>query len=396
MLQNGDAVAIFTLNMAFLPRFLPVPESSFFLFGPRGTGKTTWLRETYPSALTVNLLRPDTFREFSARPERLHDLVQGAPPESVVVVDEVQRVPELLSVVHDLMEGPDRRQFVLTGSRARKLRRGGADLLAGRALVKECHPFLAGELPDFDLERALLQGMIPLVYAASDPADTLRAYVGLYLEEEVRMEGWVRNVGDFSRFLEAVSFSHGQPLNVSNVARECQVRRKTVEGYLEVLEDLLLGFRLPVFARRASRSTTSHPKFYLFDTGVFRSLRPRGPLDRPEEIDGGALEGLVAQHLRALVSYRNLDEGLFFWRTRAGAEVDFVVYGPGSFWAIEVKNTRKVRPEDLRGLRSFRKEYPEAECILLYRGDERLRSSGVLCIPVEGFLGELHPEREFA
>jgi predicted AAA+ superfamily ATPase len=382
--------------MEFLQRFLPVPRSSFFLFGPRGTGKTTWLREMYPSALTVNLLRPDTFREYSARPERLNDLVLGSSRESVVVVDEIQRVPELLNVVHDLMEGPDRRQFILTGSSARKLRRGGVDLLAGRALVKECHPFMAGELPGFDLDRALVGGMVPLVYSALDPAETLRAYVGLYLDEEVRLEGWVRNIGDFSRFLEAVSFSHGQPLNVSNVARDCQVRRKTVEGYLEVLEDLLLGFRLPVFSPRASRSTTSHPKFYFFDAGVFRSLRPQGPLDRPEEVDGGAVEGLVAQHLRAFTSYRSRDEALYFWRTRAGTEVDFVVYGPESFWAIEVKNTRKVRPEDLRGLRSFRKEFPESEAILLYRGEERLRSSGVLCLPVEEFLVELHPGREFA
>jgi predicted AAA+ superfamily ATPase len=380
--------------MEFLPRFLPVPESSFFLFGPRGTGKTTWLREMFPTALSVNLLRPDTYREYSARPERLHELVQGAPRESVVVVDEIQRVPELLHVVHDLMEGPHRNPFILTGSSARKLRRGGVDLLAGRALLKECHPFLAGELPDFDLGRALIEGMVPLVNMASDPAEALRAYVGLYLEEEVRVEGWVRDIGDFSRFLEAISFSHGQVLNVSNVARECQVQRKTVEGYLEVLEDLLLGFRLPVFSRRAIRSTTSHPKFYFFDAGVFRSVRPRGPLDRPEEVGGGALEGLVAQHLRAWVSYRGRDEKLFFWRTRSGMEVDFVVYGPSGFWAIEVKNTRRVRPEDLRGLRSFRRQFPEAEAILLYRGEERLRTSEVLCVPVEDFLLEVHPERE--
>ncbi|MGD2124041.1 MAG: DUF4143 domain-containing protein [Gemmatimonadota bacterium] len=380
--------------MEFLQRFLPVLDSSFFLFGPRGTGKTTWLRETFPSALFVNLLKPDTFREYSARPERLQDLVEGAPRESAVVVDEIQRIPELLNVVHDLMEGPHRRQFILTGSSARKLRRGGVDLLAGRALLKECHPFLAAELPDFELGRALAEGTVPLVRMAPDPADALRAYVGLYLEEEVKVEGWVRNIGDFSRFLEAISFSHGQVLNVSNVARECQVQRKTVEGYLEVLEDLLLGFRLPVFSRRAVRSTITHPKFYFFDAGVFRSLRPRGPLDRPEEVDGGALEGLVAQHLRAWISYRSRDEKLFYWRTRSGTEVDFVVYGPGSFWAIEVKNTRRVRPEDLRGLRSFRRQYPGTQAFLLYRGEKRLRTNDVLCLPVEEFLVELHPDQD--
>ena len=392
-MQNGDVHAILGLIMELLLRFLPVPTSSFFLFGPRGTGKTTWLRQRFPSAVFVNLLKPDTFRELSARPERLVDLVRAAPDAAPVVLDEVQRVPELLNVVHDLLESPDRRQFILTGSSARKLRRGGVDLLAGRAVVKTCHPFMAAEFPGFDLNEALVEGMVALVLAAPDPAETLQAYAGLYLEEEVRLEGWARNVGDFARFLEAVSFSHAQVLNVSNVARECQVRRKTVVGFIDVLEDLLLGFRLEVFSRRAQRATTFHPKFYFFDAGVFRSLRPRGPLDRPEEVEGGALEGLVAQHLRAWIAYSGKDLGLFFWRTRAGSEVDFVVYGPDGFWALEVKNARRVRPEDLRALRSFQADYPEARAVLLYRGEERLRIGDVLCLPVGAFLSDLHPAK---
>ncbi len=379
--------------MEKLPRFIPVPTSSFFLFGPRGTGKTTWLRQQFPGALFVDLLKPDTFRELSARPERLVELLSGAPLEAPVVLDEVQRAPELLNVVHDLLERSPTRRFILTGSSARKLRRGGVDLLAGRAVVRTCHPFMAAEVPDFVLSAALERGMVPLVVASPDPADTLRAYASLYLEEEVRVEGWVRNVGNFARFLEAVSFSQAGILNVSNVARECQVRRKTVVGFLEVLEDLLLGFRLPVFSRRAERATTSHPKFYLFDAGVFRSLRPKGPLDRPEEAEGGALEGLVAQHLRAWIAYSSEPFELFFSRTRAGSEVDFVVYGPRGFWAIEVKNTRRVRPEDLRELRSFHAEYPECSPLLLYRGQERLKIGEVTCLPVEAFLKELQPNR---
>jgi predicted AAA+ superfamily ATPase len=381
------------LIMTFVPRFLDPPASSFFLFGPRGTGKTTWLRQRYPSALFVNLLRPDTYREFSARPERLTALVQAAPQGEPAIVDEIQRVPELLNVVHDLMEGAERRRFILTGSSARKLRRGGVDLLAGRAVVRTCHPFMAAELPEFQLEKSLIEGMVPLVWASAEPVETLRAYASLYLDEEVRTEGWVRNVGDFARFLEAMSFSHGGVLNVSNVARECQVRRTTVEGFLGVLEDLLLGFRLPVFTRRATRATTSHPKFYFFDTGVFRSLRPAGPLDRPEEAEGGALEGLVAQHLRAWMAHSRGDFELSFWRTRGGSEVDFVVYGPEGFWAMEVKNTRQVRPEHLRSLRAFADEYSSAEVALLYRGHERLRIGDVLCLPVEEFLRELEPGR---
>jgi uncharacterized protein len=379
--------------MEVLPRFLPAPNSSFFLFGPRGTGKTTWLRQEFPSAVFVNLLKPDTFRELSARPERLVELIRGGPEGVSVVLDEVQRVPELLTVVHDILESPERRRFVLTGSSARKLRRGGVDLLAGRALFHTSHPFMGAELPSFNLDQALQTGMIPLVLAAENPPEALRAYASLYLEEEVRTEGWVRNIGDFARFLEALSFSHGAVLNVSNVARESQVKRRTVDGYLEVLEDLLLGFRLEVFTRRARRETSAHPKFYYFDAGVFRSLRPRGPLDRPEEVDGAALEGLVAQHLRAWIAYSSGDFELFFWRTRAGSEVDFVVYGPDGFWALEVKNTRQVRPEDLRGLRAFKADFPEAEAVLLYRGEDRLRKKDTLCLPVEEFLRELRPDR---
>src|SRR5438067_13671054 len=284
-------------------RFFSAPRQSFFLFGPRGTGKSTWLRQAMPDALFLDLLQPDLARDLAARPERLRDLVRGHPNRSTVVVGEVQRVPELLSVVHLLIESKDRRRFVLTGSSARKLRRGGVDLLAGRAVVRTLHPFMAAELDRFDFRRALIHGLLPLVVAADRPDDVLRAYASLYLDEEVRLEGWARNVGAFARFLEAISFSHAVVLNVANVARECQVERRTVAAYVEVLEDLLLSFRVPVFTRRSKRETITHSKFFLFDAGVFRSLRPKGPLDRPEEIDGPALEGLVAQHLRAWLAY---------------------------------------------------------------------------------------------
>jgi len=219
----------------------------------------------------------------------------------------------------------------------------------------------------------------------------LRGYVGLYLEQEVKAEGMVRNLGDFARFLEAVSFSHGQVLNVSAVARDAGVHRKTVQGFLDVLEDLLLSFQLEVFTRRAKRRTAAHPKFYLFDAGVFRSLRPAGPWDRPAEIDGAALEGLVAQHLRAWIAYSGRDMGLHTWRTRSGVEVDFVLYGREVFRAIEVKNSAEVRPADLRGLRAFRDDYPESQALLLYRGSRRIRKEEVLCMPVEEFLEALEP-----
>jgi len=383
-------------KMEFQSRFFRPPGQSFFLFGPRGTGKTSWIRHEYPDALVVDLLKPDVFREMSARPERLAELVFANTDRQPVVVDEVQRVPELLYVVHDLIERRSGHQFVLTGSSARKLRRGGVDLLAGRALHRTLHPFMAAELPTFNLDDALATGLVPVVVASPEPDEVLKAYASLYIDEEVRLEGWARNVGNFARFLEVVSFSHASVLNISNVARECQIERKTVAAYIEVIEDLLLSFRLPVFTRRARRKTAAHPKFYLFDAGVFRSLRPRGPLDRPEEIDGGAFEGLVAQHLRAWIAYSNSDCGLYYWRTRAGVEVDFIVYGEDGFWAVEVKNTATVRSQDLRALRSFCQDYPECRPIFVYRGDRRLLIDGILCVPGEEFLSKLKPGRGLA
>ena len=373
-------------------RFLNAPASSFFLLGPRGTGKTTWVREQFPDALAVNLLQPDTYRELVARPERLRELVRGNRDRRDVVIDEIQRVPELLHVVHDLIEQPEAPRFVLTGSSARKLRRGGVNLLAGRAALRSMHPFLAAEWPNFSLPRALAFGLVPLVVSAADTRDTLAAYVGAYVEQEVRAEGLVRQIGDFARFLEVVSFSHASTLTVTNVARDTGVSRTTVEGYLDVLEDLMLAFRLPVFTRRAARATVAHPKFYFFDTGVFRALRPTGPLDRPAEVDGGALEGLVAQHLRAWIAYGTAPCELFYWRTRGGSEVDFVVYGPRDFFAIEVKNADRVRAEDLRGLRTFVTDYPECRPLLLYRGVERLEIGGIPCWPVDDFLRALTPD----
>ena len=382
--------------MEFQPRFFKPPEQSFFLLGPRGTGKTSLIQHIYADALVVDLLKPDVYREMSARPERLAQLVLANQGRTPVVIDEVQRVPELLNVVHDLIERHPAGRFVLTGSSARKLRRGGVDLLAGRALYRTLHPFMAAELSAFTLEAALADGLLPVVVAAPKPADVLKAYATLYLEEEVRFEGWTRNIGNFARFLEAVSFSHGAVLNVSNVARECQIERKTVAGYLEILEDLLLSFRLPVFTRRARRKTSAHPKFYFFDAGVYRSLRPRGPLDRAEEIDGCAFEGLVAQHLRAWIAYSGRECELYYWRTRAGVEIDFIVYGEDEFVAVEVKNTATVRSQDLRALKRFRDDYPECKPIFVYRGDQRLLIDGILCVPGEEFLRSMRPDRGLA
>jgi predicted AAA+ superfamily ATPase len=378
--------------MELIGRFFEPPRQSYFLFGPRGTGKSTLIRRQYSDALYIDLLDPEVFRLYAAAPERLREHILASPDRSTVVIDEIQKIPALLGLVHALIEEKRGLTFVLTGSSSRKLKRTGADLLAGRALLCSLHTFMATELGDrFSFDRALGQGLLPIVWAAPDPQKVLETYAALYIREEVQMEGIVRNVGSFSRFIEAISFSHASVLSVSNVARECSVNRKTVEGYVEILEDLLLAYRIPVFAKRAGRAVAAHPKFYLFDAGVFRAIRARGPLDRTEEIEGAALEGLVGQHLRAWIHYSHSNHELFYWRTQSGAEVDFIVYGQDVFYAIEVKNSAVLHPGDLRGLKSFKQDYPECKTLLLYRGKERLLKGDILCMPCEEFLRSLKP-----
>lgn len=377
----------------YIPRFFREPEQSYFLFGPRGTGKSTYLKHHYRDALWIDLLKPEVFRTYSAMPERLTELVHGNPDKRIIIIDEIQRVPDLLTVVHSLIEEKSNKKFILTGSSARKLKRAGTDLLAGRVLLRSLFPFLLSEISsELPFEKIFQQGLLPIVFVSKNPLDVLEAYVALYMQEEVQFEGLVRNIGNFSRFLGAISFSHASVLNISNVARECSIERKVVEGYVQILEDILLAFRVPVFTKRAKRALVAHPKFYFFDAGVFRTLRPSGPLDRPHEIDGVALEGLVAQHLRAWNAYRSAKHEIFFWRSRAGVEVDFVLYGEKNIFAIEVKNSNRIRPEDLRALASFRQDYPESIALFLYRGTEKLLKNDILCYPCEQFIKELTPE----
>ena len=378
--------------MAIVRRFLLPPLGSFFLFGPRGTGKSTWLQQQFPEAVRLDLLDPAVLRRYQARPERLQERLDASAGPQVVVIDEVQKAPQLLDVVHGLVERRPDLRFVLTGSSARKLRHGAANLLGGRLVSAHMSPFMAAELGEaFVLERALKTGLVPLIWQAPDPAATLAAYVGLYLQEEVQAEALVRQLGDFARFLEVISFSQASQLNLAALAREAEIPRKRAESYLAVLEDLLLGFRLPVFQRRAQRQLVHHQKFFVFDAGVFRSIRPQGPLDAPQEIEGLALEGLVAQHLRAFCQLRPGGAQLSFWRTRSGLEVDFVAYGPELFLAVEVKRSARVERRDLAPLKAFGADYPEAQLLLLSFCPEPLLIDGVRCEPIEPWLRSLHP-----
>ena len=369
----------------------PPKNKSFFLFGPRGTGKTTWLKERFPDALYFDLLNAEIYNDFLARPNRLEAVIPKSS-NKLVIIDEVQRVPELLSEAHRLIENRGT-VFALTGSSARKLKRGGANLLAGRALTHFLYPLTVEELgQDFSLEHSLRFGHLPSTFQEADPKRYLESYVTAYLREEVQQEGLTRNLGAFSRFLETASFSQAQLLNISAVARECAIHQKVAENYFSILEDLLISARLPVFAKRAKRRMAAHPKFFFFDAGIYRTLRPRGPLDAPEEIDGAALESLVFQELRAHNHYHDLDYEIFYWRTVAGREVDFVLYGPKVIVAIEVKRSARVTDEMFGGLRMFMKEYPMARAYFLTAGDRDGWENGVRVMPIEAFLKNIGAE----
>jgi uncharacterized protein len=362
----------------------PLKKQSFFLFGPRGTGKSSWVRNAYPDADYIDLLDSDAFADLAASAKRLGRYRK--PGRSQVIIDEVQKLPSLLEEVHRLIE-MEKVQFILTGSSARKLRNAGANLLAGRALTRFLLPLTAKELgSDFDLVRSLTTGMLPAALAHEDPKSFLKSYVGTYLREEIFQEGLVRNIGGFARFLEAASFSQGSVLNLSRVAEDCATPRKTVEGYFQILEDLLIGFRLPSFQRRAKRRVIAHPKFYFFDVGVFRAIRPKGPLDSDEEINGAALETLIFQEIRALNEYLGWDYGLHYWRSSTNLEVDFVLYGERGLIGIEVKASSRVRAEDLKGLQAFGKDYPVARRIFLYGGEKRYAQDGIEVMPAGEFM----------
>lgn len=382
------------MTFQILKRFFEEPKKSYFLFGPRGTGKSTLSQWSHPNALVVDLRLYDVKLRLTSNPQYLLELVRAQPKGQVVIIDEIQKIPELLSLVHILIEEKQGWIFILTGSSSRKLKREGVDLLGGRALKKHLHPFMASELGElFNMEEALKFGMLPLRFEEENPTDTLKTYVALYIEEEVKAEGVVRNIEPFARFLQAISFSHGSQLNLTNVARECMVKRTTVASWISILEDLLIAFQLPVFTKRAKRELSAHPKFYYFDAGVFRAIRTQSIGDPTSEVEGAALEGLVAQHLMAWCEYTAGENTLAFWRTRSGVEVDFVLHSPLGFWAIEVKNTRNISADDLRHLKIFLEEYPEAKAIFLYRGTDRLMRDNILCMPCSEFLSNLKPNQ---
>lgn len=363
-------------------------QKSFFLFGPRGTGKTSWVTQYFPEAFYIDLLKNRDYTLLQADPSRLEAMVL-AHNSPWIIIDEVQKIPALLNEVHRLIEH-HRRCFILTGSSSRQLKRGGANLLAGRALTYHMHPLTATEIgTQFDLIKALKYGLLPLSYLEADPKRFLESYVATYLREEALQEGLVRNIGTFSRFMELASFSQGCQLNLSNISREVGVSRKIIASYFEILGDLLIAVQLPCFTKRAQRKLTQHPKFYYFDTGIFQHLRPKGPLDTPEEIVGPAFETLFLQHLRAIIDYYNIDLSIYFWRTTTGLEIDFILYGEKGLFAFELKSKKYIERKDFSTLHAFKKDYPIATCYLIYGGDHAEKHGEITALPLQQALFKL-------
>lgn len=359
-------------------------HKSLFLFGPRQTGKSTLVKHAFPEATSYSLLDSDTFLALSARPSLLRE--QLDPDPGVVVIDEIQKLPLLLDEVHWLIEERGIR-FVMTGSSARKLHRGGVNLLGGRARSRSLHPFVALELgDDFDLLRALNRGLLPSVYFSDSPGEDLKAYAGDYLTQEIAAEGLTRNVPAFSRFLEVAVACHGQLINYSSVASDAQVPRTTVHEYFRILSDTLIGCELPAWRETVRRKPIVTPKFYFFDVGVVAYLSGRGRVRPRSSGFGAAFEGYIFHELKSYVDYRTVGCPLAFWRSKSGFEVDFIL---GDKCAIEVKAKANIAERDLRSLRALKEEASFAHYIVVSDEERPRVTDGVHVLPWRVFLERL-------
>lgn len=335
------------------PRVLKAPEESFFLFGLRGVGKSTWARERFPNAVRFDLLDDRLYQDYLRDSRLFGNELRRIPNDSWVVVDEVQRIPGLLNEVHRCIEEGGKR-FVLLGSSARKLKTAGTNLLAGRALRREMHPFLPEELgAEFSLPEVLRFGSLPIVWRSSDKRDRLESYVQLYLREEIQAEALVRNLPGFVRFLPVAALFHGQVVNVSGIARDAGVARTTVTGYLEILQDTHLAAMLPAFEAKLRVRERRHPKLYWTDPGIVRAVKRQFHEPAAEE-RGALLEGWVAGLIRARQAYAGFCDEISYWApAQGGTEVDFLLRRGREFTAVEVKSTPRPGPGDFAGLRAI-------------------------------------------
>ncbi|MBK8229012.1 MAG: ATP-binding protein [Candidatus Eisenbacteria bacterium] len=372
-------------------RRLVPPATSFFLFGMRGVGKTTWSRQHFPEAHRIDLLRESDYHAFLTEPRLFRRELDGVEPGRWVVIDEIQRLPSLLNEVHGLIEERGLR-FLLLGSSARKLRRAGVNLLGGRALQKIMPPFLPAELgSDYSLEEVLRFGSLPLIWNAPSKVEQLAAYVQLYLKEEIQAEALARNLPGFARFLPVASRFHGQVLNIEGLARDSGVARTTVQGYLDILEDTLLTFRLPAFEGRLRVKQRRHPKLYWLDNGVARAARKQ--LHSPSMEERGSLfEGLIAQLLRAQDQLGpGLYDEIYYWAVgKTAVGVDFLLQRGNEFLAIEVKAGERLDPSAFAGLKAINELPGVVRRLIVYGGDRPFRhEAGIEVLPFSRFTAEL-------
>ena len=347
-------------------------DEAMFLFGGRQTGKSTLLKERFPKAVYIDLLKSDVRNRFKQHPEEFRESLLRYPPETLVIVDEIQKVPDLLDEVHWLMVEKGL-WFILSGSSARKIKKSGANNLGGRAIPETLFPLVSAEIPDFDLERAVQNGMIPRHYMVANARNRMRAYIDLYLKEEIIEEALVQNVDEFVHFMEVAAIMDGEILNYENVASDCEVSANTVKAYYKILVDTLLGFEVPAYRKVIKRKLYKSPRFYYFDVGIANHLTKRYHLAPKTPEYGHAFEHLIMQEIVAYLGYTNSDEELTYWHTYENLEVDAVI-GDARV-AIEIKSKEHIDHDDKKGVTEFAKEHPDTKQIIVSK-DRISRRSG--------------------
>lgn len=364
-----------------------IREDSMFLWGPRQTGKSTLLKQLFPDAPYYDLLKSEVYALYKVKPSRLRDECIMMEEGEIVIIDEVQKIPELLDEVHWLMVNRGI-HFILCGSSARKLKRSGANLLGGRAIRKTLHPLVSAEIPDFDIDKAVNVGMLPRHYLASSPAKRIQAYVGDYLQQEVIAEALVRNLDSFTRFMEVAAISDGEMVNYTKIASECGVSSKTVKEYFVILQETLLGYMLPAYTKTVKRRVQVAPKFYYFDVGITNYLLHRDPLRRGTAEYGHAFEHLIVQEVMAYMDYSESMKGLSFWHTQNNAyEVDLVI--GNAEVALEIKSSDNITTSHLKGLKAFGEEHPDCKLIVVSLEERPRMMNGVEIWPAHTFLKRL-------
>jgi uncharacterized protein len=361
-------------------------SESLFLWGARQTGKSTLLKELFPDSLWFDLLLSDVFERLHKNPSQLREIVIATQPGKPVVIDEIQKIPALLNEVHWLIENQNTR-FILSGSSPRRIIRTETNLLGGRALRYELHPLISEEIPDFDLIRALNNGLLPRHYLSDNPKQMISAYIGNYLKDEIMAEARIRNVANFSRFLEAAAFSNGEIVNYTNIASECGVSAPTVREYFQILEDTLTGRFLPSFQKKPKRRVILAPKFYFFDVGIANYLLKRGKIEMGSEAFGHAFEHFIYQEIYAHSNYSCLHYPIHYWRTASQTEIDLVL-GDHEV-AVEIKSTQNATPRHINGLKSFAGEYLVKKLLLITNDPFPRQMGPVLVLPWQIFLQKL-------